>query len=130
MAYCPEDGHKLGVSHNGYDICYDCPECDTHWLYMDGVYTVESHGETCVNCGRALPAVRPRGAPKPMTLTQTLLVLEGIKDQQFNPSHLYHGSLVFMGLGDMVVFLQALGIAAQRGDGDSSGDLWINFSRE
>ena len=51
MAYCPEDGKKMNTINDGYNICYDCPECDTHWTYEEGAYYVVNLSEGCANCG-------------------------------------------------------------------------------
>ena len=46
MAYCPEDGALMKTVCLHYNACYDCPQCDTHWSYVDGTYETE----TSSNC--------------------------------------------------------------------------------
>lgn len=53
MAYCPEDGTQLECVNPGAGFnCYDCPSCQTHWVYNadDGTYTAYMPGQTCSNC--------------------------------------------------------------------------------
>ena len=38
MAYCPEDGTEMNTICLHFYACYHCPECDTHWNYVDGTY--------------------------------------------------------------------------------------------
>ena len=38
MAYCPEDGTLMTTVCLHYNACYDCPECETHWNYVDVSY--------------------------------------------------------------------------------------------
>ena len=46
MAYCPEDGTLMKTVCLHYNACYDCPECGTHWNYVDGSYEV-SRSDSC-----------------------------------------------------------------------------------
>ena len=66
--------------------------------------------------------------PKPMTLEQTLLALNGLPDQRQNPVRHYHGRLVFPMLSELASALQAAGIAAVESQDDTGSDLWIDFT--
>ncbi|GEM_PF-2265225 len=42
MSYCPEDGTFMEAICLHYNACYDCPECETHWNYVNGSYQVST----------------------------------------------------------------------------------------
>lgn len=54
MSYCPEDGVKMVPVEDdtafGY-VCYDCPDCQTHWSYDAewGRYTAFMDTDNCTH---------------------------------------------------------------------------------
>ena len=59
MAYCPEDGQKLVfVPSASIDICYDCPDCNTHWQYVNGAYSSVCDYATCDVCDSEIDPFR------------------------------------------------------------------------
>ncbi len=46
MAFCPEDGTKMVTVCLHHHACYDCPECEQHWNYVEGTYEV-GRSEQC-----------------------------------------------------------------------------------
>ena len=51
MSYCPEDGTEMEMRCScGIDVCYQCDDCNNHWLYVEGHYYVDNL-EWCSVCG-------------------------------------------------------------------------------
>lgn len=48
--YCPECGIKCVTVSNKYNACYDCAQCEVHWLYQDGAYILIEPKHECTNC--------------------------------------------------------------------------------
>ncbi len=57
MPYCPEDSTKLvQVYEEGFNTCYNCPYCHTHWRYDGGEGSYQAYMESaeCICEGKVV----------------------------------------------------------------------------